>query len=146
MLLSYIKLFFKRKKWGLELVSLPHFLHYFWRKIFLTLCFINWPNFTAWLPLHIEILGNMCIVIICGVINFENNHSFLIKQYFYITKNRDKNINISRPKRGFNMKQKAFFFTYKEIWIVRMLPRFSKILAARRPWCDTLDIELGIFE
>ena len=59
------------------------FLHDFWRKIFLTLCYI------AWLLL-LEILGNMCIVIICcpvcDVINFEINQSFLIKPFFFITK------------------------------------------------------------
>ena len=32
----------------LELVLLPHFLHDFLRKIFLTLYSINWPNFIAW--------------------------------------------------------------------------------------------------
>ena len=44
--LQHIKLLQKTKR-GLELVSLPHFLHYFWRKIYLTLGFINWPNFIA---------------------------------------------------------------------------------------------------
>ena len=41
------------------------FLHYFWRKIFLLLCFITWPNLIIWLPLLREILGNMCIVVVC---------------------------------------------------------------------------------
>ena len=41
---------------------LPHFLHDFWRKLFLTLHFINWPNFIAWLPLLLKIFGNMCFV------------------------------------------------------------------------------------
>ena len=31
----YIKLFYKKTQKGLELVSRPHFLHDFWRKIFL---------------------------------------------------------------------------------------------------------------
>ena len=45
----YIKLF-KKTKWDLELVSLPHFLQGLWRKIFLNLYSINWPNFidTSW--------------------------------------------------------------------------------------------------
>ena len=43
---------------SLELVSLPHYLHYFWRKIFLLLCSISWPNFNVWLLLLREILGN----------------------------------------------------------------------------------------
>ena len=54
---------------------------------------INWINFIAWLPLFLEILGNKCIVIIyCpayDVINFEINHSFLIKPFFYIIKTQD---------------------------------------------------------
>ena len=66
----------------MELVSLPHFLHDFWRKIFLTLYFINWPNVIASFPLLLEISGNMCVVVIyCLVcdIDFDVNHRFLIK-------------------------------------------------------------------
>ena len=37
--------FFKKIKRGLELVSLPHFLHNFWIQIFLLLYSINWPSF-----------------------------------------------------------------------------------------------------
>ena len=57
------KVFLKHKK--RSRTSLPtSFLHGFWRKIFLKLYFRNWTNFIGWLPLHLEILGNMCIVII----------------------------------------------------------------------------------
>ena len=42
-------------------------------------------------PFLIEILDNMCTVIICfpvyDVINFKINRSFLIKAFFYMTKN-----------------------------------------------------------
>ena len=48
----------------LEIVSPPHFVYDFSRKIFLKLYSINWPNFVS-LPLLLEILGNMCIVIVC---------------------------------------------------------------------------------
>ena len=112
MLLPYVKLFLKIKR-GLKLVSLPYFLHEFWRKIFLTRYFDNWLNFIAWLSFLLEILGNMCIVIICcpvcEVINVEVNHSFLIKPFSYITKKSEKIVNISRTKTAFNMKQKEFF-------------------------------------
>ena len=64
LLLPHIKLFKKTKR-GLELVSLPHFPHDFLRKIYLLLHPITWPNFNAWLPLLREILGNMCIVVVC---------------------------------------------------------------------------------
>ena len=54
LLLPHIKLFFFKKKRGLELVSLPHFLHDFQRKIFLLLYSITWPNFNVWLPLFVR--------------------------------------------------------------------------------------------
>ena len=76
--------FLKNK--GLELVSLPHFLHHFWRKTFLLLCYINWPSFIVWLPSLCEILGNMCIAVVCKpgcvVMNFGVNLTFLIKPFF----------------------------------------------------------------
>ena len=46
---------------GLELVSPPHLIYDFWRKMFLMLYFISWPNVVAWLPLLLEILDNLCI-------------------------------------------------------------------------------------
>ena len=54
-----------QNKRGLGLVSLPHFLHNFWRIVFLLLHFTNWPNFIFWLPLLLEILGNTSVVIDC---------------------------------------------------------------------------------
>ena len=50
------KAFLKNKK-GLELVLLPHFLHDFWRKIFLLLYSITWPNFNVWLSLLLWDIG-----------------------------------------------------------------------------------------
>ena len=49
---------------GLALVSPPHFAYDFSRKMFLMLQSINWLNFIVWLPLLLEILGNMCIKIV----------------------------------------------------------------------------------
>ena len=58
---------------GLGIVFSPHFVYDFSRKMFLMLWFINWPNFIVWLPLLLEILGNICIEIVyfpgCDVIN-----------------------------------------------------------------------------
>ena len=52
------------------------------------------------LPLHLEILGNMCIVIVCfpgcEVINFEVNLIFLIKLLFLHDQNVKRKIQISR--------------------------------------------------
>ena len=71
---------------GLGIVFPPHFVYDFSRKIFLMLYSINWPNFIVWLPLLLEILGNMCIAIVyypgCDVMNFEINFIFLIKPFF----------------------------------------------------------------
>ena len=66
------------------------------KKIFLTLCSINWPNFMVWLLLLLKTLANMSIVIIwvpvCHVINFEINLSFLIKPVSYMTKKSGQKI------------------------------------------------------
>ena len=74
--------FFKKYR-GLELVTLPHFLHNIWRKIFLLLCYLNWRSFIVWLSLLYEILGNTCIGIVCkpgcDVMNFEVTLTSLIK-------------------------------------------------------------------
>ena len=48
-----IKIFYKTKG-GPELVSLPHFLYDFWRKLFLTLYFINWLNLLPGYPYFVR--------------------------------------------------------------------------------------------
>ena len=74
------------KKRGLGLVSLPQFLHNFWRKMFLLLYSINQLNFIVWLLLVCEIFCNMCIAIVgkpvCGTINFGVKLIFKIKLFF----------------------------------------------------------------
>ena len=88
----------------------------FTRKIFLMLCSINWPNFIFWLPTLFDILGNMSIVIIClpdcDVINFEINHSVLIKVW---QTNRYKYFKILRTKEAFHMNLKAFLIIFKGV-------------------------------
>ena len=48
--------------------------------------FINWPNFIVCFPLLCEIMGNICIAIVCkpgcDVMNFEVSLIFLIKPFF----------------------------------------------------------------
>ena len=72
---------------------------------------INWPNFIVFLPLLLEILGDIGIVIICcpvcDVINFENSNGFLIKPFFFLTK-KSKKLNISKTKGACNMKKNKF--------------------------------------
>ena len=50
---------------GPRIVSLSRFVYDFSTKMFLTLYSINLQNFIIWLSLLLEILGNMCIAIIC---------------------------------------------------------------------------------
>ena len=71
---------------GLVLASKQHFVDDFSKKTFLILYSINWPNFIIWLTLLLEILDNMCGVIIChpvcAVMSFEINFSFLTKPFY----------------------------------------------------------------
>ena len=50
---------------SLGIVSREHFAYNFPTEMFLMLYSINWPNFIAWLPLLLDLLGNMCIAIVC---------------------------------------------------------------------------------
>ena len=77
-------------------------------------CSINWPNFNVWLPLLLEILGNMCIAMApgCDIINFEINLIFLIKLFFYMNKNSRKKLNILRTKIAFKVEEKAYFVIF----------------------------------
>ena len=71
---------------SLAIVSPAHFVYDFSTKMFLMLYSINKPNFIAWFPLLLEILGNMCIAIVCepgcDVMNLEVNLFFLTKPFF----------------------------------------------------------------
>ena len=75
---------------GLGINSAAHFVCDFSTKMFLKLYSINWSNLIVWLPLFLEILGNMYIAIVCqpgcDVINIENNLIFLINPFLYMTK------------------------------------------------------------
>ena len=44
---------------GLEMVSSVYFVYNFSPNMFLMLYSINWPSFIVWLPLLLEILGNI---------------------------------------------------------------------------------------
>ena len=81
MIQRYAQIWFFRK--GSANSSPPHFLYDFSWKMFVMLCFIDWPNFNVWLSL-LEILGNICIAIVyfadCDAINFKINLIFLHDQ------------------------------------------------------------------
>ena len=69
-----------------EIVSPPYFVYNFSTKMFLLLYSINWPNFTAWLPLLLDILGKRSVAIVflsgSGLKDFEINLIFLIELFF----------------------------------------------------------------
>ena len=135
MLSPHIKLF-EKKVWkrGLELVSLPHFSHNFWRKIFLLLYYINWPNFVARLPLLCVIFDNMCIAVVCKpgceVMNFEVKLIFLIKPYFLYDQKVVTKVSISWERKGLLRWNKKHFSSllndfqlrkqHKVLWKVRV--------------------------
>ena len=81
MIQRYAQIWFFRK--GSANSSPPHFVYDFSWKMFVMLCFIDWPNFNVWLSL-LEILGNICIAIVyfadCDAINFKINLIFLHDQ------------------------------------------------------------------
>ena len=58
--------------------------------------------------LLLEILGNMCIAIVCfpgyGVVNFEINLTFQSSRFSTGPKSYDKNLNILRTKKAFKVK------------------------------------------
>ena len=102
---------------GLELVSLPHFLHNFWSKIFLLIYSINWSSFIVWLFLICEILGNMFIAIVClpgcDIINFETNLTSLVKPWFL----HDQKVMIKTWERRELLRwNKINFIIFKGLW------------------------------
>ena len=86
-------------------VASTNFVHKCLRKICLMLYSLNWPNFTVWLPLLLQMLGNMWITVICcpvcDVRSFEINHGFLIKPSVYITKMSDQKFKCLKNKKSF---------------------------------------------
>ena len=94
---------------GLGIVSPPHFLCDFSRKMFLMLYSIDWPNFIVWHSSLLEVLGNVCIPIVCfpscDVINFEINLVLLIKSLFYMNKKSKQKSKYLENKKSF---QKLF--------------------------------------
>ena len=96
--------------------SLPtYFLHNFWRKTFLLLYFINWPNSTVWLPLLWEILDNMCISL------------FLISLFPIWPKSRDKNVLRTKKLLKGNKKHLSSFLKGCTIFFGRWRSDFKSI-------------------
>ena len=104
----------------LGVVSPAHFVYNFWRKIFL-IYFINRSNSIVWFPLRLEILGSMCIAIICCTLcdikNFEINLSFLFKLFFYITKTSGQKCNYLKNKKSYYHEIKSIFRHFERAFI-----------------------------
>ena len=83
----------------------------------------NWPNFIVWMPLILDILGNMCFPIVCfpgcGVyilmlaLSFKlPNLILFIKPFFCMTEK-------SRPKFKYLDKKKSFLTILKGISVAK---------------------------
>ena len=118
---------------GMGIVSSPHFVHHFSKKMFLILYFINWTNFIVWLLLLFEVFGNMCIAIVCSpdcdTINFQINLCFKSSRFSTWPKIQDKNLNIFRRKRYSKMKSKAFFIIFKGLSVAKICLRIETLLS-----------------
>ena len=109
MVLPHLAFLKNKKRPGTSLPS--SFYAWFWRKIFLLLSIITWPNLIAWLPLLREMLGKICnIIACCEVKNLEINFVFLTEPFFYINKKSRQKLNILRTEWAFKPKLKTSFF------------------------------------
>ena len=105
------------------------FCVWFFKKNFFS-CYVL---LTEILPLLLQILGNMCIEIVCfpgcDAINFEINLNFLIKSFFYMTKKlRQIFKNVSRAKRAFNFHQYQRAFSCQNCLRLESVPLNSFFL------------------
>ena len=112
----------------------------FLRKIFPMLYSINWPNSIFTLPLILEILGNMCIIIICfsvyDVINFETNLSVRFKCIFLMTKKK--------------LGQKSKYLKNEKTFLAKRLPVARNCLCSEKgfisfAWRATLTSQHAVF-
>ena len=98
---------------GPGLVSSRCVLCHFSRKVFLMLYSINWQNFMVWLPLLLEILEDMCIVIICfpisEVMKFEIKISLLMKLFPTWPKKSEQKFKYLQKERSFLSEMKSTF-------------------------------------
>ena len=118
--------------------SPPHFACDFLRKIFLMLSSINCSDFFVWLPLLLEILGNMCIeTIFCpgyDIINFKINRSFLIKS---LTKKTGQKFKYLKNKKCFS--HDIFFVIFKSLSLKQIKGIFLEARSATLSKQQTVD-------
>ena len=102
-------------------ISPPNFVYDFSRKMCLMLRTINWPNFIVWLSLLLEILGNMCIAIVCDVwgcdvINLKLNLSFKSSRFSTCPKIQDKNFKYLEREKSIKDKIKSIFHHFQRVF------------------------------
>ena len=121
---------------GLGLVIPPHFVYDLSRKRFLMLYSSNWPNSIVWLPLLLEILGNMCFKIICwpgcDVTKFGINLIFLIKSFCYMTKKSRQKFKYLENRQSFWAQIKNIFIIFKGLSIAKKF--YQTWECAFNPW------------
>ena len=95
------------------LVSPPHFVCGFIKKMFFMLYSLIWPNFITWSPLFLKIFGNTCVRTVflpdCDVINFIINLIFLIKPFCYKTKKSKQKLKYLENEKSFWGEIKSIF-------------------------------------
>ena len=97
--INLYKVFWKNKK--RSGTSVPTWFSAWFLKIFCHAIFICWPKFIGWLPLLHEILGNMCIVIVCCPVCYKFSKltlAFSSSRFSTYSKSQNKNVNISWNK------------------------------------------------
>ena len=106
-------------------------VYHFSRKMFLILYSINWPNLIVWLPLFLEISGNICIEIVCfrncDEINSEINLIILIRRFLYVTKNSTQIFKYLENKKSYQGQIKAFPIIYKGFSVAKNCLRSKSI-------------------
>ena len=79
-------------------------------------CYILLTDQISLLPLLFEILGNVCIAIVCfqgcNVIDFENNLNFLIKPFFFLTKKSRQKFEYLENEKSFQGEMKSIFHQF----------------------------------
>ena len=96
---TLFKAFFKKTRRKLELVSLSHFLHDFWRKIIYLLS--DCPYFLRYWAVRVLQLFVSQFFKLWLYTNFETNHIFLINPFFYMTKNSRQKFQYLENKKSF---------------------------------------------
>ena len=127
---------------GQAIVSPPHFVHDFSRKMYQILQSIDWLHFVVWLSLLLEILSNMYIVVVCfrgcWGINFEIKLIFLIKPICYMTKKPRQKFKCLKKEKRFYSEIKIIFNHFKSVFSWQKLSDTCKSVFKSRtnltPW------------